>query len=52
MLKKKYELNSATSARLFIVSGTNDLNTNLKLLVSQEKPFLGLKIISLADDNG
>ena len=52
MLEKKYELPSVSSARLLIVSGTKDLYTNLKLLVSQERPFLGLEIISLADDNG
>ena len=52
MQEKKYELSSATSARLLIVSGTKDLYTNLKLLVLQERLFLGLEIISVTDDNG
>ena len=52
MLEKKYEPSSAKSARLLSVSGTKDLYKNLKLLVSQERHFLGLEIISLTDGNG
>ena len=38
-------------AKLSIVFGTKDSYTNLKLLVSQEKLYLGLKIIYLIGDN-